>query len=191
MTGIAFSSHVKLKTDLNSKPVNAIPVELLEILIAKLDRAGSIPAQDFRDALVGLSLHQLFCDAFGIVFEKEDRQEWLKDRMESAKLYRMLSQCVATWMAARTNSAPSFVYYTHLANAMNSCLFGKTSKQIREELKVKGLIRDSFGENALKAIVHLETTAVHLWKQDPTVSPDKCVKRSAAFLGLKPINYQE
>lgn len=182
---------VKVKTSLNPKAVNAIPIECFEKVLVELTVKGNVQATVMLRALAGLSLHQLFCDAFDITFEKEDRQQWLKERMEATKLYKEASDCVAAWMASRSTSAPDYVYYANLGDAFNLCLFGKTSKQIREELEVKGLIRDSFGENALKAIVHLETTAVHLWKQDPTVSPDKCVKRSADFLGLKPINYQE
>ena len=70
----------KLKTIYNTRYINAISLKDFELLIAKLDRKGNVDAQEIRDQLVGLSLHQVFCDAFGVKFEKEERQEWLKLR---------------------------------------------------------------------------------------------------------------
>ncbi len=72
----------KLKTKLNPKPINALTLTEFEQLVTKLDRNGNKAAQDFRDSLIGLSLHQLFCDAFGIKFEKEERQQYLAQRMQ-------------------------------------------------------------------------------------------------------------
>lgn len=64
-----------------TKPlVNVILLTDFERLLAKLDRAGNKAAQDMRDDLVGLSMHQLFSDAFGLKFEQEERQAYLIDR---------------------------------------------------------------------------------------------------------------
>ena len=71
----------KLKTELNPKPVNAIALDKFEVLVFELVLKGNERAIAFSRMLVGLSLHQLFCDAFGIKFEKEDRQEYLIQRM--------------------------------------------------------------------------------------------------------------
>lgn len=76
---------IKLKTEFNKNVTTAFTLTEFEQLVAKLDRKGNKAAQDFRDTLVGLSLHQLFCDAFGIKFEKEDRQQYLKERFRHQK----------------------------------------------------------------------------------------------------------
>jgi hypothetical protein len=78
----------KYKTPLNPKAINALSLSDFEKLLAKLDRAGNQKAQDIRDGLVGLSLHQLFCDAFEIKFEKENRQQWLVCRQRTKLTFR-------------------------------------------------------------------------------------------------------
>lgn len=70
LLGIGFSSHQKAKTELNSKAVNVISLAEFEIVLAKLDRSGNKYAQSMRDDLIGLSLTQLFNDAFDIDFGK-------------------------------------------------------------------------------------------------------------------------
>jgi len=91
LTGMVFQSHQKAKTKLNPKTVNVIGLQDFEVLLAKLDRAGNKNAQDLRDALVGLSLHQFFSDAFGVKFEKEDRQRWLESRFNTKHDFRPLT----------------------------------------------------------------------------------------------------
>jgi hypothetical protein len=71
---------VKMSTTLNPKPVNVISLKDFEVILRKLDKAGNKAAEKMVDDLVGLSLTQLFSDAFGIKFEKEERQAWLIDR---------------------------------------------------------------------------------------------------------------
>ena len=81
----------KLKTVYNTRYINAISLRDFEVLIAKLDRKGNVQAQLIRDELVGLSLHQLFCDAFKVKFEEEDRQEWLRLRQATRQDFRPLT----------------------------------------------------------------------------------------------------
>ncbi len=93
LTDKAFSSHdiVKLKTPLNSKGVNAIPVKLVEKLLLRLAIKGNKAAIALMEALIGLSLHQLFSDAFGIKFEREERQRWLACRFKTRHDFRPLT----------------------------------------------------------------------------------------------------
>jgi hypothetical protein len=93
LTDKAFSTHdlVKLKTPLNSKGVNALPVRLVEKLLLKLTIKGNEKAIELMEALIGLSLHQLFSDAFGLKFEKDDRQRWLNCRFQTKHDFRALT----------------------------------------------------------------------------------------------------
>ena len=82
----------KWKTSINPKAVNVIPLDKFQDLIRAMDKSENYPiASAFVDALLGLSLHQLFCDAFGIKFEKEDRHKWLMNRMQTKHDFRPLT----------------------------------------------------------------------------------------------------
>jgi hypothetical protein len=81
---------VKWKTPINSNPVNVILLADFERLLRKLDKAGNKAAEQMVDELVGLSMHQLFSDAFGLKFEKEERQKWLTNRQFHEKRFHPL-----------------------------------------------------------------------------------------------------
>lgn len=68
---------LKSATELNPKPVNVLSLRQFETLLLELALKGNQTAATLVRQLVGLSLHQLFSDAFGIKFEAEDRQEYL------------------------------------------------------------------------------------------------------------------
>ena len=93
LVGIDLPSH-KLKTDLNSKAINAITLDTFQSVIRALDKKGNPVAAGFVDAMLGLSLHQLFADAFGVKFEQEDRQRWLLTRFCTKKDFRWLTDAL-------------------------------------------------------------------------------------------------
>ncbi len=79
---------VKISTELNPKKVNVLPLSDFEKLTALLAFSGNVIAKEFVLSLFGLSLHQLFCDAFSLKFEREDRQIWLIERQDGKKARR-------------------------------------------------------------------------------------------------------
>jgi hypothetical protein len=80
----------KAKTEFNKNATNCISLLDFERLLAALDRKGNTQAQQLRDSLVGMSLTQLFSDAFGVKFEAEDRQSYLKQRQTHKKQFHPL-----------------------------------------------------------------------------------------------------
>ena len=82
------------KSELNPKSVNILPLTEFEILLLELVIRGNQEAIAFQRSLVGLALIQLFNDAFGIKFEKIDRQNWLKDRQDGKFYRRSLTDAV-------------------------------------------------------------------------------------------------
>ena len=92
LTGAGFQSNgVKLRTPLNSKAVNAIPLSCFEMLLFNLALSGNEKAIALSRALIGLSLTQIFSDAFGQKFEKSDREKWLTTRFKTKHDFRPLT----------------------------------------------------------------------------------------------------
>jgi hypothetical protein len=81
----------KWKTPLNPKSVNVLGLVSFEKLIFEMALKGNPTAINVSRALIGLSLHQLFSDAFGLKFEKEDRQKWLTTRLVTKHDFRPLT----------------------------------------------------------------------------------------------------
>ena len=190
---------LKIKTSLNPKAVNAVDLKTFEVLVAKLDRAGNKAAQSFRDDLAGLALQQLFCDAFGIKYEAEDRQKFLVARQESKELFWELAEAIKVYLDTREaagypiDPALKHFQYSNAFDAINLGLFGKKSKQIREELGIgKGALnRDSFGWTALRHLTTVQATAAKKMQTDPKLKPTDAIALVVEFLGSGVIDFQK
>ena len=187
-----FQSHVnlnfvKLKTPLHPKPINAISLRDFEVLLARLDRKGNIKAQELRDALAGLSLHQLFCDAFHVKFEAEERQQWLKVRMLTKETFWFLGAAIEAYYLRhpRVEKYPN-QNYSEAFDSLNLGLFGKRSRDIKAILEIgkNTLNRDHFGKESLKKIEMIQRIAeAQIDHQD--VKPIDAVKFAVGIM-----NYQ-
>lgn len=190
LLGIAFQSHQKAKTVLHPKAVNTVGLVDLERILRKLDRQGNSFAQALCDDLVGLSLQQLFSDGFGIVFEAEDRQQWLKERMESKALFWELTQAIQDSRQS-VGKEINFFHYSTPMDAINRGLFGKTAKEIRAELGTpdSALNRDSYGNKSLRWLTTVqESSAFRVRRGD---KPCDAIKAVIQELGYSVIDFRE
>jgi hypothetical protein len=94
----------KWRSTLHPKAVNVLSLIDFEKLLRKLDRNGNLLAQQLVDLLLGLSLQQLFSDAFCIQFEKEERQQWLKDRQEGKEKRRTLTDSIKDYLLSHPHA---------------------------------------------------------------------------------------
>ena len=78
-------------TELSNNPQWIINLDQLNFCLTELAFKGHKEARDLVRLLSGLSLQQLFSDAFGIKFEQEDRQRWLKLRQSTKETFRPLT----------------------------------------------------------------------------------------------------
>ena len=69
-------SFLKVKSDLNSKPVNTINFDQLNKVISTFNKKGNPIAIELVDSCLGLSLYQRACDSFGLKFEADDRSSF-------------------------------------------------------------------------------------------------------------------
>lgn len=112
LLGNSFPSHqiVKLKTPLNSKPINAVPLEIFERLIVEMSFNGNEAAQSLVRVLVGQSLYQLFCDAFKVKHDAEDRQRWLTSRFNTKHDFRPLTDQLQKHGFRQPNEYAKFIH---------------------------------------------------------------------------------
>ena len=189
LLSIDLQSHRKVKTQLNPKAVNAINILDFERVLRKLDRQGNKAAEVLCDSLIGVMLHQLFCDGFDIVFEANDRQELLKERMESKALFWTLTEAIRDTRQAAEKEINRYHYSTPM-DAINRGLFGKTAKEIRSELQLsdKALTRDSFGKKSLRWLTNVqESSALRVRRGD---KPCDAINHVIRELGYSVIDFR-
>ena len=184
---------LKLRTPLNPKAVNAISLATFEKVLVEFALRGNEFAISMLRDLVGLSLQQLFCDAFGIKFDADDRQEFLRLRQESKRLFWDLTQQIKHWIDGRECSQDEWKYYASAFDCLNLQLFGLRSKQIREQLELGGgsLNRDHFGCNALRHITIVQQTAAKKMAKDPSLKPCDAIKLVVSFNEIEAMSFKE
>lgn len=160
---------LKIKTKLNPKAINALTLADFERLVAKLDRAGNQTAQDFRDDLAGLSLHQLFADAFGLKFEAEERQAWLRDRQEGKKVRRTFTDAIKAYLERHPELSESRArfMYSNASDQVNKAVFGRIARILCRDFQAdKDSLRDCFVGDELRHIAMIEEEAMYIVDRD-------------------------
>jgi hypothetical protein len=156
------STFLKAKINNSRVTMNAISLRDFEALVTKLDRKGNVHAQSFRDVLFGLSLHQLFSDAFGVKFEAEDRQDLIKRRQLTKDSFWFIADATK-WYYDRNPRIEKYENqnYTEVFDALNLGLFGVKAAKIKKELGISknALNRDHFGKEALTRIEVIQRIA--------------------------------
>lgn len=145
--------------------MNGILLTDFEKLIAKLDRAGNKSAQDFRDDLVGLSLHQLFSDAFGQKFEADDRQKWVKTRQETKRVRFTLTDAVQNYKDRHPELSDNDRHwlYNNASDLVNLTVFGRKAKRLIEDFGAdRNKLRDWMTADELKWVAEVEDLAARL-----------------------------
>ncbi len=183
----------KATTPLNPKAVNIVSLDQFHRVLAEIAFKGNVLAQEVLRDMSALGLHQLFCDAFGIQLDAEDRAKWLQLRLEAKSLFWELTGQIKVWIQCRECTAPEFTYYSNAFDCLNLQLFGKKSKTIREELSIEtpdGLNRNSFGANALRSIGVVQSGAARMMAKEGC-KPVDAIKHIVSVNYIEVMNYRE
>jgi hypothetical protein len=179
--GITFQNHQKWVTSLNPKAINVISLIDFEKVLRALDRKGNQKAQHISDELIGLSLHQLFSDAFNIYFDEEDRQQWLKARQEGKKVRRTLTDAIKDWLLGHPETSineAKFMYAT-VTDTFNYGVFNRGAKQLKIDWSCFNP-RDEMTDQELQYIASLESLTMRLIDNDklhPLTAAKEAVNR--------------
>lgn len=180
----------KAVTPLNSKAVNIVSIDQFQRILIELSIKGNVLAQEVLRDMSALGLHQLFCDAFGIQLDAEDRALWLQRRTESKELFWELAEQIKIWIDGRDCSAPEHTYYSNAFECLNTQLFGKKSKIIRDEMGITALTRDCFGKVALRHINIVQSGAARMMAKE-TVKPIDAIKHIISTNYIEVGSYRE
>ena len=162
LLGMVFPSPKKVKTELNSKAVNCISLSDFEQVLRTLNKRGVAAAVDIVGGLLGMSLAQLFSDAFGVKFDEEDRQALWERRLAGKVVRRGVTDSIKDFNVLHNKSDVyrKFIY-SNVSDALNVALFGKKAKELREErgVETNELLRDSHSVEDLTKIEKIELLA--------------------------------
>ena len=158
------SGTQKWVCELNIRAVNVLLLNELERVIFELSVAGNVVATEMARELIGLSLVQLFSDAFGVKFELLERQEWKERRLAGMAVRRTLTDATQLYCDTEpvSDGYKAFIY-SNMSDAINKGVFGKTAKQLCVERNVKKSdLRNSHSVEELKSIADIENLAMKL-----------------------------
>ena len=175
---------LKAKTALNPKAINVVSLKDFERLLFELSLKGNSRAIDICRSLVGLSLHQLFCDAFDLKFDAEDRQVWLKHRLQGKATRRTLTDAIKTYIEANNleNTNYAKFIYSNISDRLNLGIFNRRSHRLKEDwdLKPTENIRDYLNKDELRWLEQCEDLAMRLIDLDqiePMVAMNEAIER--------------
>lgn len=174
----------KWRSKLNPKAVNVLLLKDFESVLFELALKQNQIAIEFSRTIMGLSLQQLFSDAFCVQFEKEERQQWLKDRQTGKIVRRTLTDAIRDYLKAHNASANAFTFtYPNVTNAINRAIFNRRSaKQLKEDWGVENP-RDHMNQNELLLMMEVEHLTMRLIDNDQ-LEPHVAVKRAIPRLCL-------
>ena len=173
----------KTISELNPRAVNIISLLDFEKLLIKLDRKGHKPAQDLRDELIGLSFKQVLSEAFRQKFEKDENQQWLKERQDGKYMRRTFTDSIKDYIENNpqlSNNDKTWIY-SNASDTLNKLMFGRTAKQLCKSYQCKkGQLRDQFERKDIIGIRRLEEYAMNLVDRQ-NFHPVQAVKEASRF----------
>lgn len=158
-------SLTPLKTPLNSKPVNALPIQYLQDLIYELAIRGNKAAINCGRALMKLSIIQLFKDAFNIKMDKDDRaalmEAWYPVREKSIFAHAGFCEAIKRrrYQGNRVHSERSGEGDRREHDYMTLIIFGDTAQAARLKAIVSEELDASIGLNHQEDVVKLDQLA--------------------------------
>jgi len=142
---------LKVGSEIHPKAVNILTLPEFEMLSFELALKENQFAIDFHRSLAGLTLHQLYCDAFGVKFEQQDRQNWLKERQEGKLCRRSLTD--ATKLLIEQGEKLNYGYIT--LQTYTACQLSTKYKEYKSRYK-DDHFRDTLTDGEIRNVKKFE-----------------------------------
>lgn len=162
LVGVHFKTH-KLKTEFSRHTTSCVPLRDFEVITFELALKGNSTALTLLRSLFGLSLQQLFCDAFSVRFEAEDRHNWLVERAGGQDKRRCLTDAIHDYLSSQ-GQGDARGYYAQITNKIYQGIFNLDAYQIRQHLRVPDhhLTRDYLNNRELRTIATIEEIVMNM-----------------------------
>jgi hypothetical protein len=187
---------LKRRTKLHPKAINVLSLHDYQRLIRQLDKQGHTTAEIYAEQLLEFSLQQLFCDAFGVEFDLEQKHEFLRQRLKGIKARRNETDAIQRYMGRHEEelSAHEIKFlYPGTTNAVYTTLLGAPAHVLYERLAERGAdrrkcnLRDVLTSEALGEIEAFERIlGKYIDKTD--AHPLDAVKSVAEFMGVETLD---
>lgn len=129
---------IRVATELNPNPAVILTIDQFLMLVRKLNQEGNKQARIIADSLMGMSLEQLFADAFGDRFEKEERQESLRIRQKGKIGRRTLTDAAMEWHLQQYGFKPGGAFYASMTDQTKELLGFPLTKKHRDLCQEQG-----------------------------------------------------
>lgn len=158
---------IRTKVEGYNQAISAIDITNLRLLLQAAANAGYQDAIDLLDGLLDVSFYQLWCDAFDIKFEVEERQAFLRERLDG--IFERRSETDAIQEVLIRSGVPKEFHkeiYAQTTNITYLHLFGLTAKQIKQALGIRDTPRNYCTPEQLRAIGEIENRIVEAIELD-------------------------
>lgn len=176
-------SFPKCKTELHSNPVNIMTLTQFEKVVFRLALKQNLIAIEFSEACIGLSMHQIFCDSFGIRCEENERKAYLLARYAGIESRNEWTDAIGDWLVeANASDSVARSIYASVSDSLNVALTGHRASHWNTVLKIgKGSkLRDRWNPKHLNTIDKIESAAAAQLKKGH--KPEVALARAIDFL---------
>lgn len=153
----------KVKTKFNRNATLMIDLQSFLAVVKVLTKKSDVVAQELAEQLMGLSLQQLFSDAFCIQFEKEERQQWLKDRQEGKEKRRTLTDSIKDYLLSHPHVDKKL--YPIVTDLIYLGIFNRRAAELKADWNETNP-RDEMTRNELFYVAEVEALTSRLIDRD-------------------------
>lgn len=164
--------------------INAVTIEFAAAYWTKEAIAGNVMAARLLGACTAESIERRADAAFGIQRAEEERQEFMKIRLEGKRIRRNLTDAIKSYLDRHPELSDNNRkwIYVNTSQRVTLMVFGRKAKKLAEDLGVAPEnLRDALTPDELILLQEVEDTAVRLIDLFD-IHPDEAIKQSSERL---------
>jgi hypothetical protein len=170
----------KFKIADNNATAHIIHIELFKEIVAAYAGLGNVKCIALLTACFAEALERRADSAFSVIRTEEERNLFLKARMEGKMVRRTLTDSIKEYISRHPELSEMYrrFVYSNCTDCINLVVLGAKSKQVKLELDLKptGLLRDVIPYATLREIEAVEVLAGRLIDAEDLEPLEACKK---------------